>query len=98
MPTVPQYMWACRHVSDSTGKLAPRNMDGLRPETFSNAACVASVLPIQKPLVIVTWCAGCSLGRQVGSPGEQPIVKLPGAIQTYSRPSCGLIFVLGSTE
>src|ERR1019366_6589885 len=54
------------------------------------APTVTSVCPIQKPFVMVTWCGGFSSSPQSLSPGEQPIMKVPGGIHTYFNPSLGL--------
>ena len=47
------------------------------------APTVTSVCPIQKPLLMVTRWDGFSSAEQSVPPGEQPIIKVPGAIQTY---------------
>src|ERR1017187_1006722 len=43
---------------------------------------------------MATSCAGLSLSSHSASPGEQPIVNLPGGIQTYVSPSFGFTFVV----
>jgi hypothetical protein len=56
------------------------------------AATVTSVWPLQKPLLIVTWCVGFSSREHLLSPGEQPIMNVPGGIRTYFNPSFGFSF------
>src|SRR5580698_4639901 len=50
---------------------------------------VTGVCPIQKPLAMFTSWAGFSSSLHSLSPGEHPIVNLPGGTNTYFRPSRG---------
>jgi hypothetical protein len=49
---------------------------------FFHTPTVAGVCPIQNPFVIITQCIGFSSSPHSLSPGEHPISKLPGGIQT----------------
>ncbi|HMD71902.1 MAG TPA: hypothetical protein VKF41_11190, partial [Bryobacteraceae bacterium] len=67
---------------------------GSCPVTRWQARWVTGVCPSQKPLVMVTSCAGLSSPPHPASPGEQPTSNFPGGIQTNVSPSFGFaIFV-----
>src|SRR6516162_5212016 len=56
---------------------------------------VSSVCSIQNPFSMSTGCDGLSSLLHSLSPGEQPIVNVPGAIHTYFCPSIGLSQIFG---